>query len=196
MAIGGTKHWIIRIKYFISQVNNNPSLLENTIDSLVNKPMLPEMFNIVGFHIPNERCLSQNLQSLENNKKRHDNRIYSSLRTKEEDEKIEKIMNGFEKNKCHLDNMLDQLLPSEVRIILRSEDELSQTKSWTRIFPSSNTHHLLQFMSSPSYSDLLLAAWEGRFGTGWKKREQGQELLKNLCQEKYHLTVPEIMKVF
>ena len=155
--------------------------------------MIPEMFNIVGFHIPHERSLSQNLQGLENNKKHHDSRIYSSLKTKEEDEKIDKIMNDFEKNECHLENILEQLLPSEVRIILRSEDELSQTRSWTRIFPVSNTQHLLQFMSSPSYSDLLLAAWEGRFGTSWKKREQGQELLRNLCQEKNHLKVPEIM---
>ena len=105
-------------------------------------------------------------------------------------------MNNFVEKECNLDNIIDQLLPSEVRIILRSEDELSQTKSWTRIFPASSNKHLLQFISSPSYSDLILAAWEERFGTGWKKREQGQELLKNLCQEMYHLKVPEIMKVF
>ena len=158
--------------------------------------MLPEMFNIVGFHIPNKRSLSQNLQGLENIKKHHDNRIYSSLRTKEEDVKIDKIMNNFVEKECNLDNIIDQLLPSEVRIILRSEDELSQTKSWTRIFPASNTQHLLQFISSPSYSDLILAAWEESFGTGWKKREQGQILQKNLYKEKYHLKVPAIMKVF
>jgi hypothetical protein len=34
------------------QVNNIPSLHINTLDAFVNCPMVAEMFNIVGFHIP------------------------------------------------------------------------------------------------------------------------------------------------
>ena len=50
----------------ILQVNNDPSLLQSTIDSFLNRPMLPEMFNIVGLHIPNESSISQDLQGLQN----------------------------------------------------------------------------------------------------------------------------------
>ena len=148
--------------------------------------MIPEMFNIVGFHIPHifQKLTKHNC---------HDTRLYSKLRTKEENDKIEKFMSTSEKREIDLAN---NLLPSDVRIILRSEDELSQAISWSRIYPAHNTSHLLQFIPSPSYSDILLTAWELRLGTSNKEREAGQEMIRKLCSEKYHLELPEIMKVF
>jgi hypothetical protein len=88
--------------------------------------MLPEMFNIVGFHIPKEMSTSHNLQSLDTITKHHDNIIYSSLRSNEGDENIDRMLDDFQKNECNFKEMSEQLLPSEVRTILRSEDELSQ----------------------------------------------------------------------
>ena len=102
-------------------------------------------------------------------------------------------MSSYEESDIDLKSML---LPSDVRIILRSEDELSQAISWSRIYPAHNTSHLLQFIPSPSYSDIMLTAWEVQFGTCIKERELGHEMIRKLCNEKYHLKLPEIMKVF
>ena len=43
-------------KCFISEINTIPSLaaLPNTIDSFVKQPLVAEMFNIVGFHVPQQ----------------------------------------------------------------------------------------------------------------------------------------------
>merc|ERR1711892_266507 len=182
------------LKPWLLEVNTNPTLLESRVDSHVNSSMLPEMFNLVGFHIPSE-VMTQNSQNSKN-KENHvclDNRLYSGLKSEEEKGKIEKFLSDFEPRHSDSENILENLLPSDVRTILRSEDELSQTRVWTRIFPTPSTQHLLQFVSPPSYCDLLLTAWEEKFGTCLKKREEGQEVLRNLCNQMHHLQVPEII---
>merc|ERR1711892_354304 len=182
------------LKPWLLEVNTNPTLLESRVDSYVNSSMLPEMFNLVGFHIPSE-VMTQNSQNskIRENHVCLDNRLYSSLKSKEENEKIEKFLSDFEPRHSDSENILEKLLPSDVRTILRSEDELSQTRLWTRIFPTPSTQHVLQFVSPPSYCDLLLTAWEEKFGTYLKKREEGQEVLRNLCNQMHHLQVPEII---
>ena len=154
--------------------------------------MVAEMFNIVGFHTPN---IPENQDNFKNIKKfsPYDNRFYSSLKSSEEQHKIERFSSQYFSRECYLEKILYNLTPSDVRIILRSEDELSQAKSWTRIFPTSNTHPYLQFLTSPSYSDQLMDAWEDKFGTCQGERERGHELLENFCKKMYHLEVPEIL---
>ena len=154
--------------------------------------MVAEMFNIVGFHTPS---IPENEENFKEIKKcsPYDNRLYSSLKANEEQNKIERFSSQHFSRECYLEKILENLSPSDVRTILRSEDEFSQTKSWTRIFPTSNTHPYLQFLSSPSYSDRLMDAWEDKFGTCQGERERGHELLENFCKKMYHLEVPEIL---
>ena len=38
-----------------------------------------------------------------------------------------------------------------------------------------------------TYSDQLLQAWELRYGQTEQTREEGRDLLRKLCQDKYHL---------
>ena len=42
-----------------------------------------------------------------------------------------------------------------------------------------------RLFSQPRYHNLLLSAWELRYGG--REREEGRELLERLCQDKYHL---------
>ena len=42
------------------EVNNIPSLFTNPVDSYVNRPMVAEMFNIAGFHIPSNIAAKHN----------------------------------------------------------------------------------------------------------------------------------------
>jgi len=173
------------LKPWLLEVNNNAPLLENTVDAFVNRGMLAEMFNIVGFHMPRGSAI-QNLTI------KHDSRLYSRLETKEGQDKIHCFKSSPLGREFYLENILEELSPFDVRTILRSAEELSQTKSWTRIFPATKTHQYLHFLSSPLYSDLLMDAWEHRFGScDWKRRE-GHELLKSFCEKEHHLKVPDI----
>jgi hypothetical protein len=62
--------------------------------------------------------------------------------------------------------ILKDLSPLDLRILIKSEEELSQSYSFARIFPTANTFHFLKLHSSPlSYTDKLLDAYEQRYGT-------------------------------
>ena len=174
-------------------MNNIPSLYVDPIDAYVNRPMVAEMFNIVGFHVPTAVAKKQqkmvkeklNLKDFKRGNIGHDPRLYSKLRA-EEDMIKEKEFTG---NSDNLNKILDEISPSDVRTIIRSEDELTQAKVWTRIFPTPSTHQYLQFLSPPCYSDQLLDAWEQKFGSC---RSKGHIILRKLCEDNHHLKLPAI----
>jgi hypothetical protein len=56
----------------------------------------------------------------------------------------------------YIGNILDDILSSDARTIIRSEDELTQTVSWTWILPTPSTHPYLQFLS---YPPILTSCW-------------------------------------
>jgi len=60
-------------------------------------------------------------------------------------------------------DILDNLTPCDVRVLINAEDELTQTETFERIFPTVNSAHYLGYMHSPSYYDLLLDAWEHKY---------------------------------
>ena len=175
-------------------MNNIPSIHINTIDSYVNRPMVAEMFNIVGFHIPkviatkHQKTLAEKLKiSNPHQSLGHDQRIYSRLRTAEDIAKCNKFSSDKLSREDYLDRIVTDLSPSDVRTIIRSEDELSQTQDWTRIFPTADSHQNLQFLSPPSYSDRLLDSWETKYGYSQENRRQGRDILIDLCNNGHHL---------
>ena len=182
------------LKPWLLEVNNIPSLHINTIDAFVNRPMVAEMFNILGFHIP-KAITSKHQKAIEDKLKLdhsdqslgHDHRIYSRLRNKEDIAKQEKFSCAALKSDDYKERILDNLSPADIRILLRAEDELSQTCDWTRIFPTHSSSPALQFISPPSYSDCLLAAWENKYGADQESRQQGRDVLSQLCSQKIHL---------
>lgn len=84
----------------------------------------------------------------------------------------------------------DHLTPCDVRVLVHSEEELSQTRTFERIFPRPDTEPYLDFMASKNYYDLLLAAWEQRHGKDSEGREAGRRRLRELTSAKRHLEVP------
>ena len=155
------------------------------------------MFNIVGFHVSkdvaskNQKAVSKKLglEKLGITNIGFDDKMYSKIKSDDDVNKQNKFMSDKLSHEEYIENILDDISPSDARTIIRSEDELSQTVSWTRIFPTPSTHPYLLFLSSPSYPDQLLDAWEGEYGTNQEKREEGQKILRNLCKEKHHLKV-------
>ena len=71
---------------------------------------------------------------------------------------------------------------------MQSEEELTQTRVFERIFPRADTSEYLDMMDTRNYYDLLLAAWEHEYADN---REEGRERLREAAQSKIHLNVPE-----
>ena len=75
---------------------------------------------------------------------------------------------------------LNSLTDGEVSALMVAEDELSQTRHWERIFPTSSTGLYSQFWSSESHYDGLLQAWETKYGGCEAAREQGRLVLADI----------------
>jgi len=84
-------------------------------------------------------------------------------------------------------DILDNLTPCDVRVLMMSEEELTQTDTFERIYPRPDTFHYIQYTSSTNYYDLLLAAWETKYASC---REEGRKRLVELAEQKMHLEVP------
>ena len=123
------------LKPWLIEVNNIPSLFNNTIDSYVNQPMVQEMFNIVGFHIPSvlaskhSKTFSRqlDLDKFGVSSLGYDERLYTKVKLDEETEKEEKFSEG-----AGAESILEDLTPHDVRLILRAEEELEQVKAMRR----------------------------------------------------------------
>ena len=145
------------------------------------------MLNIVGIHVPAAiackynkkivKCLDLDHFGIKN--VALDEKLYTKRKLEEELDK--------EKNSEKNLDILDDLTPSDVRLLIKTEDELSQTRNWTRLVPSSSSS--LSLCLPRTYSDRLLQAWEIRHGRGEESRSEGRDRLRALCETKHHLVV-------
>ena len=111
------------------------------------------MLNIVGIHVPAAiacknnkkivKCLDLDHFQIKNIA--FDEKLYNKRKLDEELQKEAKL------SETDLD-ILDDLTPSDVRLLIKAEDELSQTRNWTRLVPSSSESSCLPL----TYSDRLL----------------------------------------
>lgn len=144
------------------------------------------MLNIVGIHVPAAiackynkkivKCLDLDHFGIKNIA--FDEKLYTKRKLDEELEKEAKLQND------DLD-ILDDLTPSDVRLLIKTEDELSQTRNWTRLVPCSSQSPCLP----RTYSDRLLQAWELRHGGNEEQRAEGRDRLRAMCEAKHHLVV-------
>ena len=75
---------------------------------------------------------------------------------------------------------LSSLTGADIAAVMTAEDELSQTRQWSRIFPAASSEtDYLQFWSSASHLDTLLHAWELKYGASQASRQQGREFLRD-----------------
>ena len=161
------------IEKYIFQVNSNFSM--TAIDDFVTRDMVAEMLNILGVHIPNS---SPNI-SEQPDTNTFDHRLYSRQLSEQEQDKLGRWSSG----EIRRGNLLASLTGCDVRTIARAEEELSQAKHWDRLCPAPDLT-----LPSPSYYDELLAVWEQRYA---EDRQAGRSLLTELCNQKWHLQVPE-----
>jgi len=185
-----------KLRPHLIEVNTLPSLaaVPNTIDSHVKSPLVAEMFNIVGFHIPQSlagKHQSSILTKLGWHHSRlqpigHDRRLYCKS-TLEEDSAKQEEFSDLDRDQ-YLDSILENLTPQDVRLLVHAEDELSQTKVFTRIWPTNQTHKYFRYFKSIPYSEKLMDAYEYFYAD---HRGEGVEYVSEYCEEKTHLKMPK-----
>ena len=75
-------------------------------------------------------------------------------------------------------DILEELTPCDIRVLVHSEEELSQCETFERIFPTPDTDHYLQYIDT-NYYDHLLVSWEKRYA---KDRQTGRDRLATLTE--------------
>lgn len=179
------------LKPWLLEVNISPSLHSaSPLDIHVKGPLVTTVLNIAQFQVP----VKTNLEMLSKDKPHklsglpYDSRLYTVYLSKEERDK-HIIYTNMEDRDMYLRDILSTLTPDDVRHLIQSEDELTQSGDMERIFPTPETHKYLGFLAGPRYYNRLFDAWETRYG---RNREPGLELLRNLCDIGYHLEVPPV----
>ena len=146
----------------------------------MNEMMIAEMFNILGFHLTEplndrKKAAIMNKTSLKTFID-FDPQMYTRFKSKEQLTKEKETIPS---------SLLDEekLTPCEVRILMRAEEELSQTVNFSRLFPCKDGKKYLSCCQEQSYSDILLQAWEIKYGN---TSDRGRDLLVSLCLDGVH----------
>ena len=142
------------LKPWLLEVNNIPSLHINTIDAAVNRPMVAEMFNIVGLKLPRSMATKHGLSVESPSLSRYGSYDLPN-------------------------DLCDDISLADLQMLAESEDELSQCDQWTRIFPTHQSDHYLQFYSNIPPADELLQAWELKYGGNNEDRNVGRNIIKD-----------------
>ena len=182
-------------------IETNPICGMGSISPKVNDmyaDLAAEAYNIARCHIPKKFTKSDRLFINEafdidpETPLTYDPRLYSVRLNKDDQRKQENVLemmkqknnHDFEQKTLVDDDILENLTPHDVRVLIRAEDELQQTVNFKRIFPTQDTNKYLKYFHDLKYSDILLDAWERKF---WNQREKGIELLEKYCKNETHL---------
>jgi len=182
------------LKAHLIEVNTIPSLAakSDTIDAYVKNPLVAEMFNIAGFHIPKQVAFKHQGTILEKvgwdhpglKPLGHEKRLYTKALNAEDVEKQEEYKDCDREE--YLDSILEELSPYDVRQLIMMEDEVSQTKLFSKLWPTSETFEYFPYLQETSYCEKLMDAYEYYYGD---HREEGHELINQYCEIKTHLKV-------
>ena len=137
--------------------------------------MLTEVFNIVGLQLTSNLSLRQreSMRKFCSGPVNFDSRLYSreGLGTKPGGPAGDRVAE-------------ENLSSSDVRMLIQAEEELSQTKGFTRLLPSRRNTKYLKYLEVRGEGDLLLSSWEERYH---QTREEGRQTLSRLCSRGVHL---------
>ncbi|KZC14544.1 Tubulin polyglutamylase TTLL4 [Dufourea novaeangliae] len=173
---------------WLLEVNTFPSMNPDTpLCGIVKGQLTKDYLNLVGFHVPNV-LTGKELKILRTSYKEdtvcYNHHLYSSALTWADRQKqyaFSRVTNRGE----YLKTILRNLTPGDVRVLIRHEDEITQTGRFEKIFPTYDTFKYLGLFDETRYYNMLLDAWENEYA---KNRSVGIERLRKLCRRKYHLT--------
>ncbi|XP_076235037.1 tubulin monoglutamylase TTLL4 [Calliopsis andreniformis] len=172
---------------WLLEVNNFPSMDPDTpLCKIVKDQLAEDYLNLVGFHIPNvltDKELKMLRMMYKQNAFCFNGQLYS-CGLSYEDRKKQFMFSKMTAREDYLKPILKFLTPSDVRVLIRHEDEVAQTGRFEKIFPTSNTYQYFKFFDEIRYYNLLLDAWEHEYAND---RVEGIERLRKLCKKKRHL---------
>jgi hypothetical protein len=162
----------------------------------VKSPLATEVFNIARYHVPSkispkaQKAILQKLKMEETgiSTLSFDPRLYTRDVSKAERAKHNRFVAMADRRNEYLPAILEKLTPDDVRFLIRAEDEMTQLRHFSRIFPTQDTHRYFRFLQQPRYYNMLFDAWEVAYGGDC--RSAGIDRLEQLCQQKVHLKVP------
>lgn len=182
------------LKPWLIEVNISPSLHSSSpLDLDVKSPLATEVFNIVRYHVPNkipaksQRVILKKLHMEDLSTLCLEPKLYTRDLSKADKAKQNRMIAMAEDREAYLDPILERLTPDDVRYLIRAEDEFAHLTHFSRIFPTQDSHKYFKYFQSPRYHNMLLDAWEHKYGDC---RVAGIDRLEQLCQEKIHLKVP------
>lgn len=122
-------------------------------------PRSPSSTAVPFFSGNNNNTLSHQLSS--GTQTFMDDKFFSNKLGKEEKEKHFKYEN--EVSEEYYENILDNLTPDDVRILIETEDEFSRRGSFHRIFPGAGTNRYMKYFNENRYYNILLNAWTNKY---------------------------------
>ncbi|XP_044758366.1 tubulin polyglutamylase TTLL4-like isoform X2 [Coccinella septempunctata] len=167
-----------KLKPWLLEVNISPSLHSSSpLDEHVKGPLVQALFNMVQFHFPSKLApfVKPHLKCFES-------KMYTANLTQRETNKHSKFTNMLKREE-YLEAILENLTGDDVRHLIQAEDELTVKEKFVRIFPTSSSHKLLDFMP-PRYYNRLFDAWETKYHNN---REKGIQRLQVLCAQRVHM---------
>ena len=101
-------------------------------DLSVNGPLVAEMFNILGFHVSRNYDEAGDINDNRRTVNEEVKQLYDRAKSKiQEDQEAIFEERGF----TSTDNLQEELTPQDLRILIKSEEELHQANMFSRIFP-------------------------------------------------------------
>ena len=181
------------LKPWLLEVNSCPSLSTHSpLCEIVKGSLIQDFLNLVGFHFPDTpiKEFETLAKKFGENILTYDHQLYASSLNDEEREKQERFLK-MKNREDYLETILADLTADDVRVLIRHEDENTQTGRFEKVFPTCNTHKYFKYFQTSKYYNMLLDSWESTY---YKKRGKGVKRLKNLCEKKYHLKTKNIAK--
>ena len=171
------------LKVWLLEQNYNSGLRMDCLnDYIVKGGATYEQLNIARYHLPSD--IPKHLQKEIMDKTGMQEpltlepKLYVDDLTEKDIDKRAKI-SSLTYNK---DDLLNNLTPSEVRTLIRLEDEKANAVEHELLFPSKTSSKYLKYFKDIHYTNLLVDAWEQKYSNS----TDGIDLLQKLCNKRYH----------
>lgn len=181
-----------KLKPWLLEVNISPSLHSSSpLDLAVKGPLVRDLFNIVGFHLP-DKISAQHQKEFGIGSKTsnilYDKRLYTPLLSNEERDKHAAYCQTRSRED-YLHSIAKTLTPDDVRHLVVYEDELTQLGSFIKVFPTTTSHQYFQYFEGPRYYNMLFDAWEFAHHAN---RSKGFQILEEKCLQGVHLDISQV----
>ncbi|EEC14601.1 polyglutamylase, putative [Ixodes scapularis] len=168
------------LKPWLLEVNVSPRLRSATpVDFGVKSEIVKDLLNLVGFQLPQLMRSNFDMSLLAFYGLNDDNITMNPVLHSYALSAEERLKHKHYETLLEDDGILERLTPDDVRQLVSSEDELSRRGSFERVLPSACERGRL-LLQGPfrRYYNVLLSAWEFRFGQERRAGEHPYLVLK------------------